>query len=181
PAPDSLLNASLTRAENFGRGSKIVIQKCAQQHRVPLLRSQSFQRAIHLGREVSPQGRIRRQRRARLAGNPVPESPQSAKALSRELSTGDGCDVEEPTREHGVLPQSARAPDQNKEHRARDLCGLGRIARPPKRRGMNEPQITFDQRLQANRITMARPGFETFWIRGSWSWAAGSLQRIRRL
>jgi hypothetical protein len=75
----------------------------------------------------------------------------------------------------------ACAPGQNKEHRARDLCGLGRIARPPKRRGMNEPQIAFNQRLQAIRITMARPGFETFSIRGSWNCAAGSLQRIGRL
>jgi hypothetical protein len=46
---------------------------------------------------------------------------------------------------------------------------------------MNEHQIAFDQRLQATRITMARPGFETFSIRGSWNCAAGSLQRIRRL
>ena len=52
-----------------------------------------------------------------------------------------------------------------KEQREWDLCGLGRIARPPKRRGMNEPQIAFDQRLQALRITMARPRFETFSIR----------------
>ena len=40
---------------------------------------------------------------------------------------------------------------------------------------MNEPQIVFDQRLQALRITMARPGFETFSIRGFWTCAAGSL------
>jgi hypothetical protein len=52
--------------------------------------------------------------------------------------------VEKPAREHGVLPQSARATGQNQEHRARDLCGLSRIARPPKRRGMNEHQIAFD-------------------------------------
>jgi len=103
---------------------------------------------------------------------------QWAEALSRELPAGDGGDVEEPVREHGVLPQSARAPGQNKEHRARDLCGLGRIARPPQRRGMNEPQIAFDQRLQAGRITMARPGFETFSIRGSWNCAAGSLHVV---
>ena len=76
----------------------------------------------------------------------------------------------------GVLPQSARAPGQNKEHRARDFCGLGRIARPPKHRGMNEHQIAFDQRLQAIRITMAHPGFETFSIRSSWNCAAGSLR-----
>src|SRR5438552_4576111 len=117
-------------------------------------------------------------RRARFAGNPLPEPPESAHAL--QLPAGDGRDVEEPTREHGFLPQSARAPGQNKEHRARDLCGLGRIARPPKRRGMNEPQIAFDQRLQAIRITMARPGFETFSIRDFWNCAAGSLQRIVR-
>jgi hypothetical protein len=41
--PDTLLDAPLTCAENFRRGSKIVVQKCAQQHRVPLLRWQSFQ------------------------------------------------------------------------------------------------------------------------------------------
>jgi hypothetical protein len=69
--------------------------------------------------------------------------------------------VEEPSREHGSLLQSARAPGQNKEHRVRDFYGLGRIARPPKRRGMNEHQIAFDQRLQAAHITMAPPGFET--------------------
>ena len=99
-------------------------------------------------------------------------------ALSRELPAGDGCDVEEPTREHGVPPQSARAPGQNKEHRARDLRGLGRIARLPKRRGINEHQIAFDQRLQAIRITMARPGFETFSIQGFWNCAAGGLHRL---
>jgi hypothetical protein len=109
----------------------------------------------------------------RLAGNPPPEPSESAHAL--QLPAGDGCDVEEPTRKHGLLPQSARAPGQNKEHRARDLCGLGRTARPPHRRGMNEPQIAFDQRLQALRITMARPRFETFSIRRSWNCAADSL------
>ena len=178
PAPEAILDAPLTRAENFGRRSKIVIQKCAQQHRVPLLRSQSFQRAIHLGGEASPQGRVRRQRRVRLAGNTVPEPPQPAHAL--QLPAGDGGDVEEPARDHGFLPQSATAPAQNKEHRARDLRGLGRITRPPKRRGMNEPQIAFDQRVQAIRIMMARPRFETFSIRGYWNCAAGRLQRIRR-
>jgi hypothetical protein len=60
-----------------------------------------------------------------------------------------------------------RAPGQNQEYRAHDLCDLGRIAHPPKRRGMNAHQIAFDQRLQALRITMARPGFETFSIRDS--------------
>jgi hypothetical protein len=114
-------------------------------------------------------------RRTRLATNPLPEPSEPVEALSRELPAGDGCDVEEPAREHGVLPQSARAPGQNKEHRARDLCCLGCIARPPKRRGMNEPQIAFDQRLQAIRITMARPRFKTFSIRGSWNCAAGRL------
>ena len=83
--------------------------------------------------------------------------------------------MEEPAREHGILPQSARTPGQNKKHRARDLCGLGRIARPPQRRRMNEPQIAFDQRLQAVRITLARPGFETFSIRDSWNCVAGGL------
>jgi hypothetical protein len=173
PALKALLDAPLTRAENFGCGSKIVIEKCAQQHGVPLLRSQSFQRAIHLGREASPEGRVRRQRGARLAGNPLPEPPESANAL--ELPAGDGCDVEQPAREHGFLPQSARAPGQNKKHRSRDLRSLGRIARPPKRRGINKPEIAFDQRLQAIRMMMARPGFETFSIQGSWNCAAGSL------
>jgi cobalamin biosynthesis Mg chelatase CobN len=46
---------------------------------------------------------------------------------------------------------------------------------------MNEHQIAFDQRLQAIRITMARPRFETFSIRGSWNCAAGSLQQVRRV
>src|SRR6185503_15449516 len=73
---------------------------------------------------------------------------------------------------------SARAPGQNKEHRARGLRGLGRIACPPKRRGMNEPQIAFGQRQQALRITMARPGFEAFSIRGSWNGAAGKRLRL---
>jgi hypothetical protein len=102
----------------------------------------------------------------------MPEPTESAHAI--QLPAGDGGDVEEPAREHGVFPQPACAPGQNKKHRARDLGGLGRIARPPKRRGMNEPQIAFDQRLQAIRITMAHPGFETFSIRDSWKCAAGS-------
>jgi hypothetical protein len=46
---------------------------------------------------------------------------------------------------------------------------------------MNEYQITFDQHLQASLITMARPGFETFSIRGSWNCAAGSQQRVKRV
>jgi hypothetical protein len=40
---------------------------------------------------------------------------------------------------------------------------------------MNEPQIAFDQRLQAIHITMTRPRFETFSIRGPWNCVAGSL------
>ena len=47
-----------------------------------------------------------------------------------------------------------------------------------KRRGMNEPQIALHQFPQAIRITMARPGFETFSIRGSWNCAAGSLHAL---
>jgi hypothetical protein len=74
PALNALLNAPLTRAENFGRGNNIVIQESTQQHRVSLLRSQSFQRAIHLGCEASPQGRVWRQRGARFARNPMPKA-----------------------------------------------------------------------------------------------------------
>jgi hypothetical protein len=49
---------------------------------------------------------------------------------------------------------------------------LAAVFEPPQRRGMNEPQIAFDQRLQAGRITMARPGFETFSIR---TFASGTV------
>ena len=101
-------------------------------------------RAINSGREARPQSRVRRQRRARLAANPLPQPAQSAKTLSRELPRSDRCDVEEPAREHGFLRQSVRAPGQNKKHRARDLRGLSPIARLPQRRGINEPQIAFD-------------------------------------
>jgi hypothetical protein len=45
----------------------------------------------------------------------------------------------------------------------------------PQRRGINERQVAVDQRLQALGVTMARPRFETFSIRGSWTYAAGSL------
>jgi hypothetical protein len=82
------------------------------------------------------------------AGGFPHDAEASAPTHALQLSAGDGCDVEEPTRGHGFLPQTARAPGQNKKHRARELCGLGRIARPPKRRGMYERQIAFDQRLQ---------------------------------
>jgi hypothetical protein len=40
---------------------------------------------------------------------------------------------------------------------------------------MNERQIALDQHLQASHITMARPGIETFPIRGFWRCAVGSL------
>jgi len=69
------------------------------------------------------------------------------------------------------------AADQGKvtaSGRKKAIC-LAAEFEPPKRRGMNERQIAFDQRLQAIRITMARPGFETFSIRGFWTCAAGSL------
>ena len=121
-----------------------MIQKSAQQHRVPLFRSQSFQRAINFGCETSPQRRIWRQRRVRPAENPFPEASESVNALLPDLPAGDGGDVEEPTREHRVLPQLARSPGQNQEHRTSGFRGLGRIARPPQRRGMNEHQIAFD-------------------------------------
>src|SRR5436190_9042770 len=64
-------------------------------------------------------------------------------------------------------------PRLNKKHSARDLGGLGRIVRPPKRRGINEPQIAVDQRAQAICITMAYPGCEAFSIRAPGTCAVG--------
>jgi len=70
----ALLNAPLARAENFGRGSKIVIQKCAQQHAFRcFVCNRSSARSIWARGEST--GSRLRQRRARLLGNPVQSRP----------------------------------------------------------------------------------------------------------
>ena len=55
------------------------------------------------------------------------------------------------------------------------LPPLNPLPPPPPPSPPPPPPSTPDQRLQAIRITMARPRFETFSIRGSWNCAAGSL------
>ncbi len=121
--------------------------RCARVRRTLAAETKSWFRNAHnstarrcLGERLSSARSISgatRVHKSASGGNALRGLPEihshSRDALSTELSAGDRRDVEQPACQDSCLPQLARAPGQNEEHRARHLPGVVDAARAPER------------------------------------------------